>query len=199
MSSLGIFGGSFDPFHLGHRHVLDTVTRHQNITKLLVVPAYQSPLKPVTHASTDHRIQMCQLGIQDQPKWEVWDWETRQESPSYTIDTVLHLQHEFKGFDPILIMGSDSASTLSTWHRFSELISLISVIVVHRDIPDFSPNTVVTQIALEHRHRFTFIEIPPVAITATNIRDRLKSGQSINDLVGPAVARYIRREGLYRS
>lgn len=131
---IGIFGGTFDPPHLGHIHLIQTILNQFNFSKLVLIPNYQNPLKTKTSSvSPDDRLLLLQTAIQGvDPRLEILDWEIKKQGPSYTIDTVKHIQSFYS--EPLtLIIGSDVFNQLPEWKSAPELFQLVDWIVIKRN------------------------------------------------------------------
>ncbi len=129
--SLAIYGGSFDPPHLGHLAVIEAALQKLDIDRLVVVPAYLSPFKSGHAAPGDLRLRWLEKITAFDPRIEVSDFEIMKKGPSYTIDTV---EHFARNFDTIhLIIGADNLPGLPRWHRFDELNEKVRWVVAARD------------------------------------------------------------------
>ncbi len=129
--SIAIFGGSFDPPHLGHLEIMKKALETLDIDKLIVVPAYISPFKPGHRAPPELRLKWLKKMTAFDPRIEVSDIEVRKGGRSYTIDTVNHFA---RFFDTIyLIIGADNLESLHKWHRFDELDRKVTWVVATRD------------------------------------------------------------------
>ncbi|WP_456404564.1 nicotinate (nicotinamide) nucleotide adenylyltransferase [Hydrogenimonas sp.] len=127
---IAIFGGSFDPPHLGHIAVMKKALDRLDIDKLIVVPAYISPFKKGHSAPPELRLKWLRAVTSFDPRIEVSDYEIRKEGKSYTVDTVAHFK---RFFDTIyLIIGADNLETLSQWHRYRDLDRMVRWVVATR-------------------------------------------------------------------
>lgn len=185
---IGLFGGSFDPFHLGHFLIARTALEDQGLQKIAFLPCAQSPLKRVRPVAGDQaRLAMLKKGLKGHEWAEVSDWEIQQGGVSYTVDTVRAWQKNHPRARLFWIMGSDQWSLLPSWKEPSELRRMLHFLVFPR--PD----------APRSRRGFRMTEIPlRLDISATQIRSRLEKGLSIEALVMPSVAALIQRSGWYR-
>lgn len=180
MSRVGIYGGTFDPIHNGHLHVIKQLIEKKIIDHLLLVPAGQPLLRenlPV--ASRAARRTMCQLALTTLPESisshvEVSPIEILREGPSYAIDTVEAVRTAYPHDEIFLIVGADAFSKIDQWHRAEELHELVSIICINR--PGFAPHG---------------IEIAALDVSATEVRD----GSSTE--IPEIVAAFIRENNLY--
>lgn len=185
---IGLFGGSFDPFHLGHFLVAREAWESFGLAKVLFLPCAQSPLKRNRPVATDQaRLAMLRQGLKGQRWAEVFDWEIRQGGVSYTVDTVQAVAERYPGASMDWIMGSDQWDLLPDWKNPQELARRLRFLVFPRPQRPRS------------RRGFRMREIPMrVDISATQIRHRIRKKLPIDGLVLPAVGHLIRRRGWYR-
>lgn len=129
--TLALYGGSFDPPHLGHVAVVKAALKKLHPDKLIVMPAYLSPFKHAHAAPPDLRLKWLKKVMDFDPRVEVSDYELQKKGPSYTIDTVRHFAPRY---DTIyLIIGADNLESLPKWHRFDELNRTVTWVVAARD------------------------------------------------------------------
>jgi nicotinate-nucleotide adenylyltransferase len=192
---IGLLGGSFDPVHRAHvalgRIALDRLA----LDRLIWMPAGRAWQKKPGDASGDHRLAMLQLAIEGEPRFEASDLEIRRAGPSYTIDTVAALQSQTPGADWFLVVGQDQYAGLPTWHRWKELLPLVTLAVAGRE--GHEPEAPAQLQALPHA--MVTIPLPAMPISSTAVRARVRAGAAIADLVPAQVARYIEHQGLYRA
>ena len=180
MSRVGIYGGTFDPIHLGHLHVITQLLEKDIVDQLLVVPAGQPLLRENTPIATaQQRRTMCQLALSDlEPriaaKVQVNPIEVLRMGPSYAIDTVEAVKQNYPDDTIILVIGQDAATKLDQWHRIDELRSMVEFVVISR--PGFKGDG---------------IDIGALDVAATTIREGLSAE------VSSSVAAFIRENNLY--
>ncbi len=180
MSRVGIYGGTFDPIHLGHMHVITQLFQKDLVDQLLLIPAGQPLLRdnaPI--ASAQQRRAMCQLALSDLPteiasKVQVNPIEILRMGPSYAIDTVEAVAQNYPDDSLVLIIGQDAAEKLDQWHRIDELRSMVEFLVVGR--PGYTGSG---------------IDIGALDVSATTIRQGLSAD------VSSSVAAFIRENNLY--
>ena len=190
---IGLFGGSFDPVHNAHlalaRRALDDLA----LDELRWVPAGNpwQKARPMTPAT--QREAMLHLAISGEPRFVLERCELQRSGPSYTLDTVRELQAATPGAQWFLLIGQDQYRNLHTWHGFEELLRRVTLAVAQRvgggDAPADARVQAAPRVALA---------LPPMDISATEIRQRVAAGQAIDTLVPPAVAQYIHQHRLYR-
>jgi nicotinate-nucleotide adenylyltransferase len=205
----GILGGTFDPVHHGHlRAALDVAEACDCLVHL--VPAAIPPHRDPPRAAGVDRLRMLELAVAGQPRLLVDDREFRRDGPSYTVDTLRDLRREFGDQTPLLLLvGMDAFAGLSTWSRWTELFELAHIGVMTRPghVPSFEAEVAaewyarrvdnVAALAARAAGRVLPIDVTPLPISSTDLRARLAAGRSIDYLVPPAVAAYIRERALY--
>jgi nicotinate-nucleotide adenylyltransferase len=194
-AQIGLLGGSFDPVHRAHLALGRIALDRLALARLIWMPVGQAWQKNAGHASADHRLAMLQLAIQGEPRFEVSDLEIRRAGPSYTIDTVMALQSQIPGADWFLVIGQDQYAGLPTWHRWEELLPLVTLAVAGRQGRE--PEAPAPLQALPHA--LVSMPLPAMAISSTAVRARVRAGEVIDDLVPAQVASYIELNGLYRA
>jgi nicotinate-nucleotide adenylyltransferase len=190
MKTVGIFGGSFDPIHLGHLTTSYDVLKKRNLEKIIFVPCHISPHKLDRQTSEDiHRLNMVNLAIEDSPVFESSDYEIKKGNVSYTYDTLVELKKQYSDIE--LIIGFDNLVVFDKWHRPDDIFELVKVVVLKREI-DFIPKM--------HNKYFDsaiLLDTPIINISSTEIRSRVKNGLSIDYLVPQKVKEYISKNRLY--
>ncbi len=192
---IGLLGGSFDPVHRAHVALGRIALERLELQRLIWMPVGQAWQKNRGHASADHRLAMLRLAIEGEPRFETSDLEIRRAGPSYTIDTVAALQSQTPAADWFLVIGQDQYAGLPTWHRWRELLPLVTLAVAGRDGRE--PEAAAQLQALPHA--VVTLPLPAMPISSTAVRARVRAGEAIADLVPAQVARYIEHHGLYRA
>lgn len=184
----GLFGGTFDPPHVGHLAVANAALEQLPIDEVRWVPAGE-PWQKADRGVTDgrHRLAMVRLAASADPGFTVDDIEIRRPGPSYTIDTVREL-----GGPCIVILGSDAAASIPTWHGGEELLEVAEIAVVPR------PGTGIGEVEEAIGRRVHALEMPTIELSGTRLRDHVAAGHSPRYLVPDAVCDYIAEHGLYR-
>ncbi|MEN7550373.1 nicotinate (nicotinamide) nucleotide adenylyltransferase [Rapidithrix thailandica] len=188
---IGLFFGSFNPIHIGHLIIANTMAEAADIDQVWFVVSPQNPFKKRSNLAHEFdRLDMVRLAIDDNPKFRATDIEFRMPRPSYTIDTLAYLsdkypQHEFR-----LIIGEDNLVSFHKWKNYRQLMEQYGLLVYPR------PNT--SPIDYSKLQNYTVIEAPLIDISATFIRDALRNNHSIKYLVHEAVETYIHGKKLYQ-
>ncbi len=187
---IGLFGGSFDPVHQGHLLAAEGAQKALNLDRVLWIVSGIPPHKgPPSRVSPEDRFNLVTLAIQGNPHFEVSRVELDSPSPSYTIDTVRRLQAQgAPAAQWFFLIGSDNARELACWKSFDQLKTLVRFAVIPRpDLPGAAYPEGVEE-----------IPVKTLAVSSSQIRQRIEKGLSIQGLVPEAVARYIQARGLYR-
>ena len=198
---IGVFGGAFDPPHNAHVALARSALEQLALDELRVIPTGQAWHKARVLSPAEHRLAMAELAFGTLPGVVVDPREIRRAGPSYTLDTLRELQQEHPGAQLLLILGADQGAALPSWHGWQEILALATVSLAQRPGPDQSQATFdpATLPNLPPGARFARIELPAMALSATDIRSQAGHGKDVSLLVPPAVARYIDLHHLYRS
>lgn len=198
---VGLFGGTFDPVHLGHLLAAQEAHERLGLARVVWVPACVRPHKNrLVTTSADDRLAMLRAAVGDDPRFEVNDLEIRRGGTSYTIDTVASLRAETHA-EIVLLLGSDSIPELPQWHRVRELLDLCTPAVMARPgfaLTDLEPLRAVLPAAQVDRVADHLLPIPLIEISSTAVRERVAAGRPIRYLVPATVETYIAAHGLYR-
>ncbi|HXR48099.1 MAG TPA: nicotinate (nicotinamide) nucleotide adenylyltransferase [Candidatus Limnocylindrales bacterium] len=199
---LGLFGGSFDPVHLGHLLVAQAAIEELGLDRLFFIPAAQSPFKPESKpAPAPVRLQLLRLALAGKTNCEIDDQEIQRGGVSYTIETLRDYAKRFPKAELFYLIGADNAAKLNEWREAAELAKLAEFVVIPRPIwssgfsrpeppeggtPNFPPP-----------FRGRVLKGFPLAVSSSQIRARVKAGLPIEPLVPPSVAEAIRAASLY--
>ena len=197
---LGVFGGTFDPIHIGHLVAAEAARDAFQLDRVLFVPAARPPHKlGQVRATPEQRLQMTILATADNPAFAVSRLEIDRPGPSYTIDTLRDLAAENAGCHLHFITGADAVLELASWREPEALLDVAEFIAVAR--PGAAAERVAAFAATLGRRgaRIRYLAIPAIDISSHELRSRVRAGQSIRYLVPAEVAEYILREGLYVS
>ncbi|MBU1061427.1 MAG: nicotinate-nucleotide adenylyltransferase [Candidatus Omnitrophica bacterium] len=192
---IGILGGTFDPIHQGHLYLAVRVLDKLSLNKIIFIPTNIPPHKKnVGITAPRHRYNMVRLGIADNRKFAASDIEIKRKGRSYSIETLRQLKERYPPSTEIFfITGSDSLNDLDQWKNITEIMRLCKFVVVKR--PAFKIKNAPSFI---RDHCFILLSIRAKDISSTDIRNRIKSHQSISRLVPESVNKYIEQYGLYR-
>ncbi len=213
---IGVLGGTFDPFHLGHLAVARTARAALALDDVHVIPAAVPPHRHPPLVSSHHRFAMVALGIAGEPHLLVNDIEVADDEPSYTTRTLERL-HAL-GFEPgqlFFIIGADAFAEIATWRAYPRVLDGAHFVVVSRDgrparslpslLPDLAPRmrpaaaAGASPVAVPADPSIFLVDAATPAVSSTTIRRRAAAGDALDGLVPPLVAAHIARHGLYRS
>lgn len=186
---LGIFGGTFDPIHLGHLRAAENAREAMNLDQVSFVPAARSPFKGDPVSSARDRYAMVALATAAHDAFAPSDRELERGAPSYTVDTLRELRDERPADELFLIVGTDSVAELPGWRESARIFSECTVVAVTRP-GEAAPETAHADVV--------YVDGPGLPVSATDVRRRVRDGKSIRFLVPDAVADYIAKRGLYR-
>ena len=199
---IALFGGSFDPIHLGHTRVADAAARQIDAEKVIFVPAKMSPLKGFfPFARDEDRLNMIALAIADNAAFAVSDRELTRPAPSYTLDTVRCFQRDFGPEISIhWLLGADSVADLVHWRKIRELIDECNLTTMQRpgSAPDFDRFESVWGPERVAKLKSNVIQTPLIDISSTEVRRRLAAGEDVSEMLHPRVIEYIRAHNLYQ-
>ena len=208
---LGIFGGTFDPPHVGPLLAASDAIEHLTIDRLVFVPAAVQPLKAGREtASAVHRLAMVRLMVGSDARLQRDSVEVDRDGLSYTVDTLREFARRFPSADRYFLVGADVLASFAQWRDPQTVLDLATLAVLTRradsDSDEISEATQIDQQRMSARgslldglaQRSTFVPTRRVDISSTEIRDRVRSGRSIHGFVTDAVGEYITAHGLYR-
>jgi nicotinate-nucleotide adenylyltransferase len=197
---IGVLGGTFDPVHLGHLAIAEETRRKLSLSRIIFIPAGQPWLKTdraITPAP--HRIKMIKIAIETNPYFEVSTTEIDRKGPSYTVDTLSALKQDLGTEAKLfLIIGWDNLIELPKWHNPDVLVKLCTLVAFTR-AGSKRPDLMALEALVPGLKKNTIIlDIEPIDISSTDIRERAARGLSLRRLVPDRVARYIRENNLYK-
>lgn len=211
---VGIFGGTFDPFHAGHLNSLESVASKMRLKKIRVIPAAQSPLRQMLQGSSpEQRLEMARLGIQGHEKsFLLDDREIRRGGISYTIDTIEDLMSESPNEEIYLIMGMDQFENFDKWRDYQKIISLVNLVVTSRPPRELARDTqsfpegvrlMVKKFSRQTADLITgkrihFLQLEDLDVSGTDIRRRLRDGREVVGLMPKSVEEFVVAQKLYR-
>ena len=217
---VGILGGSFDPVHNGHISLATQVWKRFHLDHILFIPAYISPHKHDRRpASSSHRLAMLRLATASQPYFLISETELMRKEISFTIDTLTELHSEHPGTDFYLIMGVDAFEGIRTWKAVYQLFESCHIIVAARPgytmkrieetlknifpdecvpyLPATRDGNVLEFCRPEKKTTLNFFDLPPINISSSQIRERVKAHQEIKNMLPLEVENYIMKNQLY--
>ena len=190
---IGVFGGTFDPPHVGHLLLASDARDALRLDSLIFVPAATQPFKAHAPpaASPQDRLEMVRLAVADDANYTVDDTEIGRKGLSFTVDTLEQLSRKIPGAEFFLLLGEDALAGVDQWRNPERIRELATLAVMRRSAPD---GTVVAPIAAG----VIAVSARRVDVSSTEIRERLRAGKSIKGFVPEGVERFIDARGLYR-
>ncbi len=193
---LGVFGGTFDPVHIGHLVLAEQAREQLKLDRVLWVPA-GDPWRKVDAPMTApaRRFEMVRLAIAGHDAFEVISAELDRPGPTYTVDTLNELLSKHPADELVFLLGLDALFDLPNWHQPAEVIklALLGVALRGEDRPELEG------LLQGLGERVLWVEMPRLDISGTDLRRRVAAGRTLRYLVPPAVEAYIREHGLYGS
>lgn len=189
---IGLYFGSFNPIHHGHLVIANYILQHAHLDQVWFVVSPQNPLKrSATLLNEYHRLHLVRLAVEGESKLRASDIEFKLPKPSYTVDTLAYLQEKYPNDEFSIIMGSDSFQNLPKWKNHQWLIKNYPIYVYrrpeHEQLPDY-PGARGVEI----------VDAPLLPISSTDIRSKLKTGQTVRYLLPDSVLEEIEKSGYYR-
>lgn len=195
---LGIFGGTFNPPHVGHLILAETAADALGLDRVYFVPAADPPHKiGLPRASVQDRLKMVELSIVDNDRFELSRVDVDRPGPHYTVDMVQIFQKTYPEAELYFLMGSDSLRDLLTWDRPQKLVELCKLVVMSRPVVQPDMDLLYAEIPLLHE-KLISISSPEIEISSTNLVARVRNGQSIRYRVQESVREYIIEHALYQ-
>jgi len=197
MTRIGIFGGTFNPPHIGHLILAETAADALQLDTVYFVPAAAPPHKVgIPRAAVEHRVEMVKQAIVDNPRFELSRVDVDRPGPHYAVEMV-HIFHDsHPNAELFFLMGSDSLRDLLSWHRPHDIVSACKIVVLNRPVnpPDMKSLSAAIPSLKE---QLISIPSPEIEISSTNIVARLRQGQSVRYRLQPTILKYIHEHQLY--
>jgi nicotinate-nucleotide adenylyltransferase len=194
---LGLFGGTFDPIHLGHLILAEQCREACRLDRVWFVVAGEPPHKPAGRTSVTHRLEMVRIATAGHPPFVVSEIEATRPGPHYSVDTLEAVRRDHPDDDLFFLIGADSLADLPVWREPERIARLATIVVVNRpgiaevtpaSLPDFGDGA----------HRLVAVNIPAVGIASSDLRRRLAEGRTIRYMVPRGVEAYIEAQAICR-
>jgi nicotinate-nucleotide adenylyltransferase len=194
---LGLYGGTFDPIHLGHLILAEQCREACGLDRVWLIVAGSPPHKPGGRTPVGHRLEMVRIAIAGHSAFAASDIEAKRPGPHYSVETLESIRRDHPDDELFFLIGADSLADLPTWREPERIARLATIVVVNRPgieeadparLPDFGSGS----------HPLAWVSIPPVGIASSELRHRLAEGRSIRYMVPRGVEAYIEAHGLYR-
>lgn len=196
--NIGIFGGTFNPVHLGHINCLKSVADQAGLDKIIVIPDRIPPHKQAEDlASAEDRLNMCKLAFEGLKCVEISDWELKQEGKSYSVITLRHLKKVYPHDKLFFIMGSDMLLSFEKWYQYKEILSLAALICVARSQEDVDRIEIKADQLRAKGGEIIIVRTAPFEVSSTQIREMLKKNLDCSCYLSENVVQYIVDKNLY--
>ena len=199
MSRVGVFGGSFNPIHLGHTGIVKRMIKAYELSRVVVIPTFNTPLKDNTPMlSPMHRFRMCELAFEDIENVTISSIEIEREGKSYTVDTLKELKRVYPDDELFLIIGADSFLQLRLWRDVSTIFKLTSILTVVRG-EVFLKELISCKEFYEKEFdaKIFILEEPICSISSTEVRNSILNNKPFIHFLPKKVSDYIIEKGLY--
>lgn len=196
---LGIFGGTFDPVHIGHLILAEACREACQLDEIWFVPAASPPHKQTRNVSSaKDRLQMLQFAIAGHSQFKISRMELDRDGPSYTVDTLAELADQDGHRELFLIIGGDSLADFPQWREPGRILELATVVAANRGRQALDISEAAESLGPLARQRLQVVTMPAVDISASELRERVRQGRSIRYQTPRPVELYIQQRGLYQ-
>jgi nicotinate-nucleotide adenylyltransferase len=209
--AIGILGGTFDPIHLGHLHLANSIYQQLHLQKIIFIPTSQPLLRHPAIATASQRLEMLRIAIKEYPYFEVDDCELNRSAPSYSIDTLRELRKKIPDQPLCFIMAADQLIQFDQWHEWQKIPDLAHLIITDRPGYELRLNDATKQLLNDRQITdptllsekntgyIYLVNIEAMPISATKIRSELAKGKEPISFLPKGVWKYIKENGLYKS
>lgn len=198
MSSVGIFGGTFNPVHNGHMHLAEMALHELKLDRLIFIPSNIPPHKSAENlCSNDDRFKMCSLAVSGIQKFQVSDYELKRSGKSYSVYTAGYFREQFPTDRIFMLIGSDMLMSFDSWYRYQDVLKMVDLAVVSRENDD---RAILEKKAdfLRKYGEIKIIDSDPYVISSTEIREKIKKDEKFSCYLPEKVVQYIRLNNLYK-
>lgn len=199
MGKTAVFGGTFNPIHNGHIHLIDTVIEKCGIDRMIVMPANIPPHKNIAdNVSDEDRLNMCRIAVSQIPHTEVSDYEIRKNDISYTVNTLRDFKLMYPDDELYFVMGSDMLLSFREWKDYKEILLLACLIVIPREKEIYKKLKEFSDRLISDGGKVVIVDAEPFVISSTEIREKIKSNcNKINFYLPQDVVNYIKKKNIY--
>ena len=197
--NVAMFGGSFNPVHLGHIGLAKEFIAKLNLDKMLIMPTFIPPHKSAKDmASTEHRYNMCVRAFANVEKTEVSDLEIQRKGSSYTVDTLKQLKEIYTDSNLFLITGADMFMTIENWREPQTILELATICTAPRDKTNYNELKKHEKLLNSIGGRCKILKSPIMKVSSTEVRELIKLQKPIQSLTGVEVEKYIQQNDIYK-
>lgn len=199
MKRIGILGGTFDPVHYGHLSIGRTAAEALSLSAIYLMPAARSPFKQDQETTpAEDRLAMLRLAAEEDSIFQISTIELYKTKVSYTYQTMVEWKAEYPDEELVFICGADAILSIEKWYRYQALLDICSLAVAQRPGSDHQAvDRMMEKLEVEEHATLYRLSAPLLPLSSSEIRERIRAGQPIEDLVPPEVERYIHVHGLY--
>lgn len=195
---VGIFGGAFNPIHNGHLHLISCFKKELSLDKIVLIPTSVPPHKTSTNlAPAQDRLNMLRLAVGNDSSIDISDIEFKRAGKSYTYDTLKQLRTVYPNDSLYLIVGADQFFDFKTWYRASDILKDVTVCTAARQSGDEKQRLVNFKNSDDELKNCIICDFDAVVVSSSEVRQKIKDGQSVDALIPLAVEKYIRDNNLY--
>lgn len=196
---IGVFGGSFNPIHIGHLVIAEAAWQEFALEKVIFVPTGDTPNKSMHHVDKIDRFEMVKAAIEGNPHFVISSIEIDRTGPSYTVDTIGQFKKEWGSeYEIYFIAGTDAVADLPTWKYNQALLKSCHFICASRPGSEEKLQNTVNYFGDLGKERIHFLKTPELEVSSTILRNWLLSGRSVRYIVPEKVIKYIEQHGLYK-
>lgn len=196
MKRIGIFGGTFNPIHNGHIHLMEGVKEALKLDEILVMPAFTPPHKEAEDlASGEQRLKMAELACEGKEDFSVFDHEVKKGGRSYTVETAEYLSAAYPEDKFYFLMGSDMLLTFDRWYRYEDILRHFALVAAARDEGEYES---LCEKAAALPGEVEVVRMAPLPVSSTEVREKLKKGEDVSALLPERVLEFIEEQDLYR-
>lgn len=196
---IGVFGGSFNPIHIGHLILAESARQEFHLEKVIFIPTGDTPNKDMHYVDKIDRFHMVELAIQGNPYFEISSIEMERTGPSYTVDTIHQVKkmigYEYKIY---FLAGTDAVADLPTWKYNKKLLSICDFICAGRPGSTDKLNKSVSYFGELGKEKIHFLKMPELEISSTDLRRRIENNMSVTYMIPDGVIKYIKEKQIYR-
>lgn len=194
---IGIFGGTFNPPHLGHISMARTALHELPLERLFVVPTAVPPHKQMTDAvDGELRLEMARIAFGTLPRCEVSDVELRRRGKSYTVDTLRHFAAVFPQGELCFLLGGDMLRTMEQWREFEEILRLATLVAFRRET-DERLEQAAGHLTRRYGAHIRLVEAPVIEVSSTQLREKIRNGERPTEFVPQGVLDFVIQNNLY--
>ncbi len=198
MARIGVFGGAFNPLHIGHLINAEFVSNEFNLDKILFIPTNIPAHKPILGGvSKNIRIKMVKKAIKNHIKFKFSDIEVKKEQISYTFNTLTELKQIYKNDILFLIIGNEWLEEFNTWYRYKDIFNYAKIIILKRIENKYNKNHLPIFLK-KYKQNLLFANNPVINISSTYIRDLIKKNFNVKYMIPDTVLKYIKKYRLYQ-